>query len=300
MLDVSKNAFEGDRLLANDFVRALPSGSFYTYLLLTPELEPFYVGKGKGIRLLQHETEALRETAIYKSNPFKCNKIRKIVSLGKHVSYRVDRVFGDDEEACLRREEELIFFYKRRCDGGILTNLAAGLGSLSSRDPLTTGRHAATLAGVVHGNPERTTMNLFLQSLGQVASVPIKPLNEYRIRLVGAYPSPKSLKNVTMRNGLTIVASALASGLKIEPEVIIPRKFTIAPELENWPLKTPPPTKVEGVIENGAASDILKLNLVTLVPAELPENEAFQLNAAQAQRIIALVGEKALLDFDLI
>ncbi|MDR6265275.1 GIY-YIG nuclease family protein [Roseobacter sp. N2S] len=300
MFDVSKIAFEGDRILANDFVRTLPRGSFYTYLLLTPELEPFYVGKGKGIRLLQHETEALRETEIYKTNPFKCNKIRKIVSLGKHVTYRVDRVFGSDEEACLRREEELISFYKRRCDGGILTNLAAGLGSLSSRDPLTAGRQAATLSGVVHGNPERTTMNLFLQSLGQVASVPIKPLNEYRTRLVGAYPSPKSLKNVTMRNGLTIIASALASGLKIEPRVIIPRKFTIAPELENWPLETPPPTKVEGVIENGAASDILKLNLVTLVPAELPEDEAFELNSAQAQRIISLVGEKTLLEFDLI
>ena len=166
MFDVSKTAFQDDRLLADAFLRTLPKGSFYTYLLLTPELEPFYVGKGKGIRLFQHETEALRETEIYKSNPFKCNKIRKIIGSGKHLFYRVDRVFGDDEEACLRREEELIHFYKRRCDGGILTNLAAGLGSLSSRDPLTTGRHAATLAGVVHGNPERTTMNLFLQAFG--------------------------------------------------------------------------------------------------------------------------------------
>lgn len=300
MFGISRFAFEGDRILANQFVNNLPTGSFYTYLLLTPELEPFYVGKGKGSRLLQHETEALRETAIHKSNPFKCNKIRKIIGSGKQVFYRVDRVFENDEAACLRREEELISLYKRRCDGGILTNLAAGLGSLSSRDPLTTGRHAATLAGVVHGNPERTTMNLYLQSLGEVASVPIKPLIEYRPRLVNAYPSPKSLKNLTTRNGLTIVASVLASGLKIEPGVIVPRKFSIAPELENWPLEEQPPKEVEGVIENGAASDILKLGLVELVPALLPEDEAFRLNPAQMQRLISLVGEKFLSDFDLI
>ncbi|WP_339109987.1 GIY-YIG nuclease family protein [Thioclava sp. GXIMD4216] len=293
-------AFEGDRVLADQFVKNLPPSSFYTYVLLTPEFVPFYVGKGKGSRLLQHETEALRQTKIYKSNPFKCNKIRKIISNGKQVFYRVDRVFGGDEAACLRREEELISLYKRRCDGGILTNLAAGLGSLSSRDPLTSSRHAATLSGVVHGNPERTTMNLYLESLGEVRSVPIKPLTEYRTKLVNAYPSPKSLKNLTMRNGLTIVASVLATGLKLEPGVIVPRKFSIAPELENWPLKEQPPKEVEGVIENGAASDILKLGLVELVPAVLPEDEAFRLDHAQMQRLVNLVGEKFLSDFDLI
>lgn len=293
-------AFEGDRHRASDFIRNLPDGFFYTYLLLTPEQEPFYVGKGKGIRVLQHEIEALRETAIHKSNPYKCNKIRKIINSGQEVIYRIDRVFNHDEAACLRREEELISLYKRRCDGGVLTNLAPGLGSLSSRDPLTTSRHAATLAGVVPGNPERTTMNLYLQSLGQVSSVPIKPLNEYRSRLVGAYPSPKALKNASLRNGLTIIASTLASGLKLEAGVVVPRKFSIAPELDNWPLDTPPPEKVEGVIENGAASDILKLGLVTLVSATSPEDEAFTMDSDQVQRVINLVGHKTLSDLYLL
>lgn len=300
MLDEGAIAFEGHRHQANAFVRSLPAGTFYTYLLLTPEGEAFYAGKGKGIRLLQHETEALRQTAIHKSNPFKCNKIRRIVSSGRSIVYQVDRVFGKDEAACLRREEDLISFYKRYCDGGVLTNLAAGLGSLSSRDPLTTNRHAATLAGVVPGNAERTTMNLFLQALGQVSSVPIKPLKEYRKSLVGAYPSPKELKNASLRNGLTIVASILASGLRLHHGVIVPRKFSIAPEAENWPLQIPPPSQVEGVVENGAASDILKLQLVTLVPAKLPEDEAFHLNSAQVDRVIDLVGRQKLLDWDLL
>ncbi|MEJ6397308.1 GIY-YIG nuclease family protein [Yoonia sp. 208BN28-4] len=300
MLNEPATVFEGSRQFANEFVRSLPNGTFYTYLLLTPEREAFYVGKGTGIRLLQHETEAIRQTAIHKSNPFKCNKIRKIVNSGQSITYQVDRLFGGDEAACLRREEELISFYKRRCDGGVLTNLAAGLGSMSSRDPLTTGRHAATLAGVVPGSPERTILNLFLQSLGRVSSVPIKPLSEYRKRLVGAYPSPKALKNPTLRNALTIVASVLASGRKIKPGVVVPRKFAITPELENWPLKIPPPDLVEGVIENGAASDILKLGLVTLVAADLPENEAFQMDALQVQKVTSLVGRTVLDDWDLL
>ncbi len=300
MFETTSVAFQGNRQSAKEFLRVLPDGVFYTYLLMTPDRLPFYAGKGKGLRLLNHETEALRATAIYKSNPFKCNTIRKIVNAGNEIIYCVDRIFGDDETDCLRREEELISLYKRRCDGGVLTNLAPGLGSQSSRDPLSAERHSATLAGVVQGNPERTTLNLFLQSLGTVSSVPIKPLREYRSRLVGAYPSPKPLKTATLRNGLTIVASILASGLKVRAGVIVPRKFSIAPELENWPLELPPPESVEGIIENGAASDILKLGLVTLVSADTPENEAFSMDAIQARRLEDLVGRSYLIEWDLL
>jgi hypothetical protein len=300
MLDKTTCAFEGERQFAKNFVRSLPDGTFYTYLLLTPSGTPFYAGKGKGDRILHHETEALRNTAIHKTNPYKCNKIRQISNLGQTVGYRIDRVFGNDEAACLLWEEKLISFYKRSCDGGSLTNLAAGLGSLSARDPLTGDRHAATLAGVVEGNPDRTALNLYLQSLGKVRSVPIKPLNAYRKRLVGAYPSPKALKKATLRNGLTIAASVLASGLRFTPGTVVPRKFAIAPEIENWPLDSQPPEIVEGVIENGAASDILKLGLVSLVSADSPEDEAFQMNAEQVTRIVNLVGRSFLIELDLL
>lgn len=36
MFEISRFAFEGDRILANQFVNNLPQGSFYTYFLLTP------------------------------------------------------------------------------------------------------------------------------------------------------------------------------------------------------------------------------------------------------------------------
>lgn len=167
MLDQTTYAFEGKRHLAKNFVRSLPDGTFYTYLLLTPSGTPFYVGKGKGDRMLHHEAEALRNTAIHKTNPFKCNKIRQISNLGQSVMYRVDRLFGCDEISCLKWEEKLISFYKRRCDGGSLTNLAAGLGSLSARDPLTRDRHATTLAGVP---PPRMARSL--PALERMMSVP--------------------------------------------------------------------------------------------------------------------------------
>ncbi|MBT0956083.1 GIY-YIG nuclease family protein [Alphaproteobacteria bacterium KMM 3653] len=300
MLDVVEYAFEGDRQCARDYLRGLPVGAFYTYVLLTPGGLPFYVGKGKGDRVLQHEAEALRNSKIHKTNPYKCNKIRKIVGLGDSVGYRIDRVYELDEIACLKREQALISHYGRRCDGGVLTNLAAGLGSPAARDPLSAERHAATLSGVVEGDGERTALNLYLQSLGAVASVPIKPLAAYRSRLVGAYPSPKALKNASLRNGLTIVASVLASGLRITSGTIVPRKFMIAPEAENWPLDGPPPEVVEGVIENGAASDILKLGLVSLVRADRPEDEGFRIDAGQAARIIGLVGRDYLEEWDLV
>ncbi len=54
------------------------------------------------------------------------------------------------------------------------------------------------------------------------------------------------------------------------------------------------------MIENGAASDILKLGLATLVPAPRPEAEGFALDAAQSARLVALMGRGWLEARDLI
>ncbi len=244
MLDDLPPAFDGDSHALRRFLASLPPGTWFTYLLLRPDGVPFYVGKGTGQRPLQHELEALRDTPLPVSNPFKCNAIRKIVAGGAAVGYRIDRVFAADQElACLQREEELIRRHRRRCDGGTLTNLAAGLGSLSARDPFSTARHAATLAGLPQDRPERAALNLFLSTLGAVSSVPIKPLSEYRGRLVAAYPSPKALQTPSPRNGLTLAAAAVASGQSFRPGAVIPRAFTLVPEAETWPLQAPPPAK---------------------------------------------------------
>lgn len=301
LMEIETISLDGLSAQVQPFLRGLDPGTRYTYVLMDPAGKPFYVGKGTGQRVLQHSLEALRISGVAKSNPFKCNKIRKIVAEGGELRYRIDRLFPADREIdCLLREEELIAFYRRRCDGGILTNLAAGLGSLSARDPFSTERHTATLSGISAERPERTALNLFLRSLGGVDSVPIKPLSEYRNRLVTAYPSPKNLKILSRRNGLTLAASALASGLTLSAGCVIPRAFVYLPDPEDWPLPNPPPETVPAVIENGAVSDVLKLDLATLVPATQPEQEGLRLSADQILRLTGILGRRQLEDWGLL
>jgi uncharacterized protein len=287
--------FEGTEAEARSFLATLASGSFYTYLLLRPNRQPFYVGKGTGLRVLQHGLEALRNSLAPKSNPFKCNTIRRIVADNHDLLYCIDRIYPMEGQLdCLLREENLIATHKRRCDGGILTNLAAGLGSLARPDPFSTERHAATLSGISEDRPDRTALNLFLRALGGVDSVPVKPLSEYCGRLVAGYPSPKNLQNLSRRNGLTIAASALASGLLLKAGVEIPRAFVYRPVPEDWPLAVPPPDCVPAVIENGALSDILKLELASLIPASRPEDEGLRMSDGQLARLVVVLGQDTL------
>jgi uncharacterized protein len=293
--------FEGDESALRRILAALPPGSFYTYVLVDPAGTPFYVGKGTATRALQHRLEALRQSHVPKSNPFKCNRIRQILAAGQDLTYRIDRVYAAEaQHACLLREEALIARYRRRSDGGTLANLAAGLGSLAAPDPFSRERHAATLSGASDDRPERTALNLFLRALGGLDSVPVKPVSEYRSRMVSAYPSPKALKTLSRRNGLTIAAAALASGLRLAPGVTVPRVFVYRPDAEDWPLTTPPPERVLAVIENGALSDILKLGLATLVPAQRIEDEAITLDAVQITRLTGVLGRPALVEWGLL
>lgn len=292
--------FEGDISALTCFLAGLPVGTFYTYVLLDQARVPFYVGKGKGRRVLEHEREALRQSLTHKSNPFKCRKIQSIVRSGQSLVYRIDEVFKHHQEAaCLKREEALIKAIGRRCDGGSLTNLAAGLGSLSTRDPYSTQRHAATLSGIDPARPERTALNLFLKSLGGVDSVPIKPLLEYAARLVNAYPSPKNLTTASRRNGLTIAAAVLATGRKLVQGAPINRAFAYHPDPEDWPLPQPAPAVVMAVIENGAMSDLLKLRLATLIPAADPTDEAIVLDHDQIRQVCGLLGHRQVEEWQL-
>lgn len=282
LLNSQTAVFEGCEDRISIFLSSLSTAHYYTYLLLDPSGTPFYVGKGKGRRVLEHRLEAMRESLIIKSNPFKCRKIRSILKSGNSLRYRIDQVFeAESELACLKREEALIAHYLRRCDGGVLTNLAAGLGSLSARDPHSTMRHTATLSGVDPQRPERTALNLFLKSLGGIDSVPIKPLSEYGSRLVAAYPSPKNLKTASRRNGLTVAGAVLASRERLAAGSPIQRVFQYYPDPQDWPLDQPAPAAVTAVIENGAMSDLLKLGLVTLIPGDTPHDEAIVLDDSE-------------------
>jgi hypothetical protein len=90
---------------------------FYVYILARPSGEPFYVGKGHGRRILDHEAEARSGHKCHK-----CNVIRKIWREGGTVQRRIVFVTNNEDEA-FEYEIELIAFLGRKTlcnqtDGG--------------------------------------------------------------------------------------------------------------------------------------------------------------------------------------
>ncbi len=271
--------FEGDRAGVDSYLRTI-AGRYYVYVLCRPDGQAFYVGKGLNRRVLEHEAEALRHHSIGETNPFKCNVIRKINREGGKLIYQIDTHFdAAGQFACLEREAALIRQFGRLHEGGCLTNLAGGLGNLSGAAPYSLDRHAATLSGEPDDNPERAVLNRFLQGIGPVGSVPIKPIKQIaRILPTTAHPNPRS---PTRRCAYALVASAAAAGVQLNgPPVIIPRSFVYQ--------------KVGAIIENGVARDILKASMADLVPNPSPTKEAFRLTGTHLQIIFNLLGETAL------
>lgn len=273
--------FEGDRNGIDLFLRSI-AGRYYVYAICRPDGRPFYVGKGINRRVLEHEAEARRAHPIGESNPFKCNVIRKIIRDGGELIYRIDAHYDvTDELACLEREAALIKVHGRLHEGGCLTNLAGGIGNLSGAAPFSLDRHAATLSGQPGDNPERATLNRFLQGIGPMGSVPVKPIRQIaRILPTTPHPNPRS---PTLRCAYALIASAVASGVQFAPApVTIPRAFTYQ--------------GVSAVIENGVARDILKAGMGDLLPSQNPVTEAFVLSDTHLRTIISLVGERLLVD----
>lgn len=270
--------FEGNAFHAAEYLGRI-RGNFYVYELLRPNGTVFYVGKGKNNRALEHEREAMLCHPIGESNPFKCNVIRKIHDQGLQVGYRIDSIYDQsDEEGCLRREAFLIKAYGRRHEGGPLTNLAGGQGNSSSAHPYSKKKHAATLSGAPATNPDRATLNMFLQGIGPVQSVPIKPISQIaRILPTTPHPNPR---NPTKRSAYALIASASANGITLTPGCTIPRCFTYL--------------GVQGIIENGVSRDILKAGMADLITASDPQDELFTLDEEQLEILNNLVGTDTL------
>lgn len=271
-------AFSGTKYELISFLNEI-NGSYYVYELCRPGGQVFYVGKGTKRRAMEHELEALRAHPFGESNPFKCNVIRKILREGGEIGYRIDSVFAeDDEAACLAREAELIACYGCLHEGGGLTNLASGKGNATGPAPYSKDKHAATLWGEPTDNPDRATLNRFLQSIGPVKSVPVKPISQMS-RILPTTPHPKE-SSASDRRAYAIVASAIAHGLYLRPGVEVPRRFSFE--------------GVEGIIENGVARRLVKAGMVTLIAADDPRDERFQLDAEQFEGLVKLLGREML------
>lgn len=98
-----------------DIERVIKTGPerFYVYKLLTPTGLIFYVGKGIGTRILDHEKEIYSTHFRTHTNWKKLNKIAAILSSNKKVGYVIDTWHRSDDSAHIR-ENELILIHERR------------------------------------------------------------------------------------------------------------------------------------------------------------------------------------------
>ena len=255
---------------------------YYIYILRRPDGRPFYIGKGRGERVFHHENEA-RHANNRKSNAYKLNVIRAVLSAGGTISYEIDS-FHEQEAAAHEREMQLIRAIGRLHEGGPLTNLAPGGGSERGASPSSKLRHSATLSGAPADNPERAAINTFVTGIAPMNSVVIKPASQFIAKATQRYPS-KTMKP-SLRQAVALAASAASNGVMLEGECTIPRRVVI--------------DDVDGLIENGVSCDIVTSNLGSLVAAENPSDEHFILSPQQAKVIIALLGAQKCIDLGIL
>lgn len=278
----------GNQLIVRRFLNANSIGS-YVYILRRPNNVPFYIGKGGGgptavFRLFEHEREAKLNHNIGESNPYKCNAIRKILATGNEITYEIESAFENDEQGAYNREAELIALYRPFHANGCLTNLASAIGNAFGQSEYSRQKHSATLSGHPKNNPERLILNEYLAGIGNVDSVPIKPISQMK-PIRHSTPHPQSRK-ITPRLTYALIASAVAHGIQFSGNIKIPRCFNYQ--------------GVTGIIENGVSRDILRAGLATLQTARNPKEECFLLNTNQTTMLINTYGHNELLKRDLI
>jgi hypothetical protein len=250
----------------------------YVYVLRRPDGRPFYVGKGVGDRVFQHENEA-RHPNDWRSNAYKLNVIRSIWKSSSQVQYEIDHA-GADESAAYAREAELIAAFRRLHEGGPLTNLAPGGGTIGGMAPESKEKHSATLAGLPDNNPDRATLNGFVLSIAKMNSVVLKPLGQFVPRPTKKYPN-KSM-GISLRQAAALVATAAANGISMDGACRLPRRVNVE--------------AVPGFVENGVSCDILTSATAVVVQANEPADEIFDLTADQARRVVGLIGLRRCVD----
>lgn len=241
---------------------------FYVYVLHKPDGTPFYVGKGVGLRVLQHVSEARNRARL----THKLNTIRAIERRGGAVSYSVAGVFNEEGEA--HRHEMMLIRQIGRYDLGLgpLTNQTDGGEGGSNLSQESRSRRASTLAGDNAESEERRAANRFFKELLDVGSVPIKQLGSLSFEALTPHPSPRK---ATARQAAALAASALTNRVLIEAGAFLPRRITF----EGF----------DGLVENGVGRDILKSGLADLINAAAPKDEVFILTSAGLAAIRAFV-----------
>jgi hypothetical protein len=246
----------------------------YVYVLCRPNGEPFYVGKGVNLRVLQHEAEA-RTT---KSLTHKLNVIRNLHRKGYAVAYRIDSSFLDEVEA-LARERALIGEIGRHdLKRGPLTNQTDGGEGASNPSEESRQRRRDSLWGDA-ADPERQTINHWFQKLTPVRSVPIKPVATFA-RAAGLWKNDDTI-GMKPRQAGAIVATALANGVMLQPQCLLPRRLQI--------------DGTEYIIENGVGRDMVSNGMIEVHEAT-ETRETLRLTEAGYAFVVDTFGKATLID----
>jgi hypothetical protein len=251
------------------------NAKFYVYLLFRPNGVPFYVGKGIGRRVFNHEAEA-RNTS---NKTHKLNVIRAIIKSGGTIGYSIPRVFDDEAEAHAYEVELINTFGRHDLKRGPLTNQTDGGEGVIGLSDETRLKKAANLGGA-SSDPDRRRANEFFHSIaGGQESVPIKPLGVRKLQHTTAHPSARV---ASARMSKVLVAGSISTNQLLAAGVIIPRLF----DIEESPY----------VIENGVSRDMLKAGMIELIPGDKPELEKFRVTNLGYEAIIKLIGQARLED----
>ncbi|MDR3486582.1 MAG: GIY-YIG nuclease family protein [Bradyrhizobium sp.] len=251
------------------------SKPFYVYLLHRPNGEPFYVGKGVGERVLNHEAEARNTSRL----THKLNIIRNLHRQGLPIHYRFDSFF-DDELGALERERYLIQTIGRHdLKIGPLTNQTDGGEGTSNPSEESRQKRRESLWGDDADDPERKIANIYFQKLTSVESVTLKPVNTFK-RAAGLWRNRPKF-HMSPRQAATLAASAIENRVMLEPGALLPRRLRVQ--------------DVELIIENGAGNDMLSSDMVVLAD-NMPTNEILQLTAIGFQYLVQELGAAWLVD----
>ena len=251
------------------------SKPFYVYILHRPDGTPFYVGKGVGDRVLQHEAEA-RNT---KRLTHKLNVIRSIHRKRASVLYYLDSFF-DEETAAHARERNLIFSIGRHdLKNGPLTNQTDGGEGTSNPSEESRQRRRDSLWGADAEDPERQIANQYFQKLTPVHSVPIKPAKSFK-RADGLWKNDETI-GMRPRQAGALIASAIENRVMLEPGALIPRRLMVK--------------DIEYIIENGVGRDMMSNGMITLAD-NTHTYEVLRLSDEGFKYIIATFDPSGLID----
>ena len=241
---------------------------FYVYVLLRPDGQPFYVGKGFGRRVFNHEAQASNTTL----RTHKLNVIRAIVRKGGRLGYAFPHFCENENEAHVREIELISMIGRHDLKTGSLTNQTNGGEGITGLSEATMARKAANLGGL-SDDPQRRVANEFFHSIaGKQDSVPIKPLGFRRLEITVPHPNPRQ---PTERMAKTLVAMCLASEQLLSEGVCLPRLFPIEGNMY--------------AVENGVAKDMLKAGMIQVTGTENPRLEQFMLTGEGYNAILNFI-----------